>query len=69
MVVSLLPKTGLDNVSSTSGLHNQFELWRSPHAKVRCLHVIFHLNGVLVAKRALGFCKCGPILHLHSSLD
>jgi hypothetical protein len=55
MVVFSLPKTTLDNVPSTLGLHNQFELWRSLPAKVRCLHVIFHLNGVLVAKRALGF--------------
>jgi len=27
---------------------------RSPLAKMSCLHVIFYLNGVLVAKRVVG---------------
>jgi hypothetical protein len=55
MVVSLPPKTSLDNVLSTSGLYNQSELWRSPLTKVCCLHVIFHFNGVVVGKQALSF--------------
>ncbi len=54
MVVSLPPKMGMDNVISISGLHNQFELPRSHLAEVNHLHVIFDLNGVLVAKRTSG---------------
>jgi hypothetical protein len=55
MVVSLPPKMVMDNVFSTSGLHNQFELPRCPFVEVSHLHVIFDLNGVLVAKRTSGF--------------
>ncbi len=51
MAIFLPPKTGLDNVPFILGLHNQFELLRSP-TKVNHLHVICDLNGVLVAKRA-----------------
>jgi hypothetical protein len=54
-VVSLPPKTSLDNVPSTSSFHNQSRLWRSPFVKMHCLHAIFDLNGVLVVKQALGF--------------
>jgi hypothetical protein len=56
MVVPLPPKIGLNNIPSTSGFHNQSELLRFSLAKVSCLHVIFYSNGVLVAKRASGFC-------------
>jgi hypothetical protein len=56
MAVFLPQKTSLDNVPFTLGLHNQFELLRSPPTKVNCLDVTFDLNGVLVAKWALGFC-------------
>jgi hypothetical protein len=52
----LPPKTGLDNVPFTLGLHNQFELLRSPPTKLNCLYVIFDLNEVLVAKWASSFC-------------
>ncbi len=55
MVVSLPLEIGLDNVLFTLGLHNQSELPRSPLTKVSHLHVIFDFNGVLVAKRTMGF--------------
>jgi len=55
MVVPSPPKTGLDNVPSTLGLHNQSELLIFPLVKVSCLHVIFYFNGILVAKGASSF--------------
>jgi hypothetical protein len=55
MAVFLPQKMGMDNVLSILGLHNQFELPRSPLAEVNHLHVIFDLNGVLVAKRTSSF--------------
>jgi len=54
MVVSLPPKMGMDNVFCTSGLHNQSKLPRSLLVEVNHLHVIFYLNGVLVAKWTSG---------------
>jgi hypothetical protein len=55
-VISLPPKMGLDNVPSILGLHNQSKLLRFLLVEVDHLHVIFDLNGVLVAKWAL--CSC-----------
>jgi hypothetical protein len=55
MAVSLPPKMGMDNVLFISRLHNQSKLPRSPLVEVNHLHVIFDLNGVLVAKWTLGF--------------
>jgi hypothetical protein len=45
----------LDNVLFTLGLHKQSKLPRSPLVEVSRLHVIFDFNGVLVAKRTMGF--------------
>jgi hypothetical protein len=42
-------KMCLDNVPSTSGFHNQFELSKSL-AEVNHLHIIFDINGFLVAR-------------------
>jgi hypothetical protein len=50
------PKMSLDNVPSTLGLQNQYELLRFPLTEVSCLHVIFYLNGVLVVKQASSSC-------------
>jgi hypothetical protein len=55
MVVPSPLKMGLDNVPSTLGLHNQFELLRFPPFKVSCLHVIFYFNGIWVEKQASSF--------------
>jgi hypothetical protein len=55
MAVSLAPKMGMDNVLSTSGLHNQSKLPRSPLAKVSNLHVIFLFQWGFGGKVDFGF--------------
>ncbi len=66
--VSSPPKTMLDDVLLTSGLHIESKVPRSCLIKVNQLQVIFDINVIIMVKQAIGS-RMQPIPPFHLGLD